>query len=149
MEIWNDYHIVHKGINYDEEYKEHVSETLIRDNKTNYDIVSVFGYYSYKTLVFGIVTNEKMIRRLKLPCYKHHADFSYIDGKKYINQKAKKGKQIPCLSLGTGNIGKILKEVIAYWKDNGFTVNSIEVTRETGNTIKKGYRTYKIGDKKK
>ena len=148
MEIWNDYHIVHKGINYNEEYKEYVSETLIRDNKTNYDVVSVFGYYSYKTLVFGICTNEKMIRRLKLACYKHYADFSYIDGKKYIDSKAKNGKQIPCLSLGAGNIGKILKEVITYWKDNGFTVNSIEVTRETGNTINKGYRTYKLGDKK-
>ena len=136
MEYWNNYHVVHKGINYGDCWKCYYLETVIKDNKTNYEIIYIRTYLEYKkTLVIEINTNEKMIKRLKIPYYKHHAEYSYIEDKKFIDSKDHKGKNIICVSLGAGNVGSILKDIIKYWKDNNYDIKSVIFDRETGNHV--------------
>ena len=145
MEIWNDFKIRHKGINYDEECDTHFLETVIKDNKTSYEVFYIVSVLGSKTLEFHIGTNEKMLKRLNLPTYKHMANFSYIEGKKNFDQKNKKARDIPCLSFGTGNVKKVIREILDYWKDADYYIKRVIVSRETGNTKNKEiHRFYEI-----
>lgn len=150
QEIWNNFEIKHKGINCIKDIyygwgDYYALETSIQDKKTKYEIVCIYTTLIHNRLEFHINTNEKMIKRLGLPYYKHFATFSYIAGKKYFDQKDRGKKKIICLSLGTGNIGKILKNIIHEFKKHDYKINSIKIDRETGNSKD----VYRIIDLKK
>jgi hypothetical protein len=146
METWNNFYLQHKGINnINDEYGKYQSlTTLIRDKKTNYNVVEIYTTLTNKTIEFHIGTNEKMIRILKLPFYQHQSTFSYREYKKYFDQKHKKTTKIACLSLGTKNIRMILESILSYWRVNGYDIKKIDVYRETGATINKEGRVYDI-----
>ena len=142
MKVWNNFKISHMGINYDPKYSGYSLTTLIKDKKNN-EVVTIISWvdscnngklYS-TTLCISINTNEKLVRKLKLPYYKHNAEPSYMRGKKYFDGTSK-SKQIKCLSLGAGNVGKILRDVISYWKTHKFSsIDTLDFYRETGNHV--------------
>ena len=137
QEHWDNFKIQHKGINYVEEYDMYRCDTAIKDIKTGYtiiDIVTCLG--DTGTFEFHIGTNEKLVKKLNLPSYKHKAEPSYMEYGKYFDNGIKKARNITCLSIGAGNVKKILNNILAYWKENGHTIKSVYVTRETGNTRK-------------
>lgn len=147
MEVWNNFEIKHTGIN-EISYTEYPSSflqlgTFLVDKKTGYTVVHIYTALEGKLLEFHIGTNEKMVKRLKLPYYKHKAEYSYIKGKKYFDQKTKKDRMITCLSLGPGNVQKVFKNILLYWQESGYTIKKVYVTRETGITRRKS-RTYEI-----
>lgn len=145
MEYWEDFIIQHHGINYDEEEWSFILKTSIKDRKTRYEIVTVYSELIGKEIEFFIGTNEKMMKRLGLPYDYHYAEYSYIEGKKYFDQKNKKRRKIPCLRLGVGSVRKIAKSIIDYFVENGHTVKYITITRETGNIrFKRSRRRIKV-----
>lgn len=76
IEYWNDFYISHQGIINNEDESPYLW-TYLRDNKTGYNVVEIATEVRGKTIEFYIGTNEKMLKRLKLPTYKHYSDFSY------------------------------------------------------------------------
>lgn len=121
----------------------------ILDKKTNYEVVQFNSYLIGKTLEFSIITNEKMVKKLNLPTYKHLADPSYLDGKKYFGNKKKHIKKmlIPCLSLGYLNVANIIDTIIKRWIAHGYVIKRIYIERETGNSRRSQHRTYTLGNK--
>jgi hypothetical protein len=149
MEILHTFRIVHNGINHNEKENYYFLSTHIKDNKNN-TIIDVHSWVfsrnngqEYRTeLYLSFKTNEHLVKKLNLPYAKHAAEASYMKGNKYFDNNSKK-KQVKCLALGAGNVGKIVKSVIKYWQEQDYELEYVCFYRETGNHTNSD-RCYKI-----
>jgi len=144
MEKWNNYKIKHHGINFNDDIP--TLRTTVHDENTKYIVVEIITQVLYNAIEYHIGTNEGMLKRLNLPFYKHCAEPSYMEGKKYFGKKNRTSKKIKCLSVGIANVRIISKAIITYWKDHGYKIKRISITgRETGNIRDKGeYRSLEL-----
>lgn len=150
MEVYTDYYLLHKGINKNSSGAKELI-TVLKDRKTQAELVYFYSviYYLYDVkadaIRIDVDSNEKTIKKLKLPFYKHKVTAEYTEGVDYRNRiKGKKNEQLPCLSLGPGGVAKVVREILKYWDARGYTFEYIDIYRATGVTAGKEYRAIKI-----
>lgn len=146
MEIYDKYHILHKGINLFDGYLTLTS--VLKDDKTQSELVYIYSdlVSGGTTLCLEVITNEKTVKKLRLPFYKHYASDCYRGDVSFRNRaKRKSGKNsLPCLSIGPGGVHKALKSVVKFWYEQGYSPTHVYFSRETGMGAGSSSKKYKI-----
>lgn len=145
---WDNYVIEHDDFIRDSQYNI-ILNSWLKDKDTFdfYVVITTVLSASAKDLEICINSYEHSAKEDGIPTCTHYVHPSYVSipdrSKEYNKAIRKKSKKSIGISLGVKHVREILWEILTYWRETGYTVETLWFIRETGSKYRKGKRVHR------